>query len=153
MFPPSKMTDTVSIFLFGHAFQVTREAGVVIRIDALEGNAPHDPELERAFRGWLEGDQTEAPPFPFELRGSPFQTRVLTTLLGTPKGALITYQGLAQELGSKRYTRAVARALATNPLPFLYPCHRVVKTGSLRSGYRFGVDLKLEIIQIEAQGQ
>ena len=54
-------------------------------------------------------------------------------LLRIPRGRVTTYGAIAERLGGKRYARAVGTAVATNPLPLLVPCHRVVPA-SLRVG-------------------
>lgn len=66
---------------------------------------------------------------------NPFQAQALQATLEIPYGSTTTYSALAAKLGRPRAARAVGRAEATNPLPLVIPCHRVVgKDGSLR-GY------------------
>lgn len=61
---------------------------------------------------------------PFVFKGTPFQRRVWERISGIPCGQTLTYQALADELGSG--PRAVANACGANYLPLVVPCHRVV---------------------------
>ena len=64
---------------------------------------------------------------------SGFRRDVYNLLCRIPLGKVTTYGAIAQKLGGKRYARAVGTAVATNPLPLIIPCHRVVPA-SLRVG-------------------
>jgi O-6-methylguanine DNA methyltransferase len=57
---------------------------------------------------------------------SSFRRKVYNVLCQIPLGRVTTYGAIAQRLGGKRYARAVGTAVATNPLPLVIPCHRVV---------------------------
>jgi O-6-methylguanine DNA methyltransferase len=64
---------------------------------------------------------------------TPFQRRVYSLLTRIPHGRVTTYGAIAKRLGGLRYSRAVGGAVASNPIPLLVPCHRVVPA-SLRVG-------------------
>jgi AraC family transcriptional regulator of adaptative response/methylated-DNA-[protein]-cysteine methyltransferase len=84
-----------------------------------------------------------------DVQGTAFQWRVWRALTSIPVGETRSYAELAQMIGAPRAVRAVARACATNRLALVVPCHRVVGTdGSLR-GYRWGLDVKRELIARE----
>lgn len=57
---------------------------------------------------------------------SPFQDRVLCTIARIPFGSTLSYSEVAAALGSPTLARAVGQALKRNPLPIIFPCHRVV---------------------------
>jgi O-6-methylguanine DNA methyltransferase len=57
---------------------------------------------------------------------SEFRRNVYMILIRIPRGKVTTYGTIAKKLGSRRYSRAVGGALASNPLPLVIPCHRVV---------------------------
>ncbi len=57
---------------------------------------------------------------------SRFQKSVYLLLRRIPRGRVATYGALATRLGGRRYARAVGTAVASNPLPLVIPCHRVV---------------------------
>ena len=86
---------------------------------------------------------------PLHLRGSPFQCRVWTRLAAIPYGETATYAALADELGTS--PRALARACATNPLPVLIPCHRVVAADGGLGGYSGGdgIETKRALLRLE----
>jgi len=64
---------------------------------------------------------------------SGFRRDVYKALCRIPLGKVTTYGTIARQLGGKRYARAVGTAVATNPLPLIIPCHRVVPS-SLKVG-------------------
>jgi len=73
---------------------------------------------------------------------SPFQHKVLQAVCAIPYGETRTYGQIAIQLESPRAARAVGRANATNPMPLVVPCHRLVGAdGSLR-GYGSGEGIK-----------
>lgn len=66
-----------------------------------------------------------------------------------PTGETRSYGWLARKVGRPRAARAVGRAMATNPLPIVVPCHRVVASdGSLR-GYGGGLAMKAALLRLE----
>ena len=72
------------------------------------------------------------------IKGTPFQLKVWEALLSIPMGKLISYQQVARTIHHPRATRAVANAVASNPLHFLIPCHRVIQSSGVLGGYRAG---------------
>lgn len=71
-----------------------------------------------------------------------FQRRVLPLVAAIPAGETATYGSLAVALGNPQLARAVGRANATNPLPIVIPCHRVVGHDGSLVGYGGGVARK-----------
>ena len=65
-------------------------------------------------------------------------------------GHTVTYKEVAEEVGNPRAVRAVGTACATNPLPIVVPCHRVVRTGGGLGGYAGGLEAKTVLLQLEA---
>jgi O-6-methylguanine DNA methyltransferase len=75
----------------------------------------------------LSGERTSGPPV--DLSGlTAFEQAVLRATLAIPYGEVRPYAWLAREVGRPRAVRAVGSALAGNPVPFVIPCHRVVRT-------------------------
>jgi AraC family transcriptional regulator, regulatory protein of adaptative response / methylated-DNA-[protein]-cysteine methyltransferase len=86
---------------------------------------------------------------PLDLRGTAFQLRVWQALRAIPRGETRSYSQLARELGDPNATRAVARACATNRVALVVPCHRVVGISGSLTGYRWGVDRKRQLLEVE----
>jgi AraC family transcriptional regulator of adaptative response/methylated-DNA-[protein]-cysteine methyltransferase len=79
---------------------------------------------------------------PLDIRGTAFQRRVWEALRKVPAGSTTSYSELAARIGRPKAARAVARAVAANPLAVAVPCHRAVRKGGALSGYRWGVERK-----------
>ena len=87
---------------------------------------------------------------PLDLGGTAFQQRVWRALQEIPAGETASYAEIAKRIGAPKSVRAVARACATNELAVVIPCHRVVRQDGTPSGYRWGVALKLALLEREA---
>lgn len=81
-----------------------------------------------------------------------FQRRVWSALRAIPAGETRTYGEIATEIGAPQAVRAVARACATNPVAVVIPCHRVIRANGGLSGYRWGVERKRRLLEVEAAG-
>ncbi|MGC4065023.1 MAG: bifunctional DNA-binding transcriptional regulator/O6-methylguanine-DNA methyltransferase Ada [Polyangiaceae bacterium] len=86
---------------------------------------------------------------PLDIRGTAFQQRVWRALRDVPPGATVTYSSLARRLGAPNATRAVARACATNVIAVAIPCHRVVRQDGNLAGYRWGLERKRALLELE----
>jgi AraC family transcriptional regulator of adaptative response/methylated-DNA-[protein]-cysteine methyltransferase len=89
---------------------------------------------------------------PLDIRATAFQRRVWTYLQSIPFGATRSYREVAQAIGQPSASRAVARACATNPVAIAIPCHRVVRGDGSSSGYRWGVERKKTLLELERKG-
>lgn len=89
---------------------------------------------------------------PVRLKGSPFQIMVWQALLQVPSGTTLSYGQLAAALGRPGAARAVAGALAKNPIAFLIPCHRIIAASGAIGGYRWGTERKQAILAWEKTG-
>jgi AraC family transcriptional regulator of adaptative response/methylated-DNA-[protein]-cysteine methyltransferase len=87
---------------------------------------------------------------PLDVRGTAFQWRVWRALGRIPAGQTRSYAAVAASLGNAKASRAVARACATNPVALVVPCHRVVTAGGSPGGYRWGRDVKAQLLEAEA---
>jgi AraC family transcriptional regulator, regulatory protein of adaptative response / methylated-DNA-[protein]-cysteine methyltransferase len=86
---------------------------------------------------------------PLDLRGTAFQLRVWQALRDIPRGETRSYSQLAREMGEPKATRAVARACALNRVAIMVPCHRVVGASGSLTGYRWGVERKRQLLEME----
>ncbi len=100
------------------------------------------------FKKFLNGKKIEFD-FPYILKVTPFQERVLNTLKKVKFGNLITYKELSIKSGSPNAYRAVGMACKMNPLPIIIPCHRVIKSNGKIGGFAGGINLKKFLINIE----
>ncbi|MBI4276903.1 MAG: bifunctional DNA-binding transcriptional regulator/O6-methylguanine-DNA methyltransferase Ada [Armatimonadetes bacterium] len=101
-----------------------------------------------AVVGYL-GGQTPHLDLPLDVRATAFQWRVWQELRTIPTGTTRTYGEIARALGRPTAARAVARAVATNPVAVVIPCHRVVREDGGLGGYRWGVERKRTLLARE----
>ncbi len=126
--------------------------------------------VENLFQTWPESQFSENPtglcplvadmfpavpnetrrPFNLLLKGTNFQVNVWKALLRIPEGRVVSYQDIAWLVGRPTSFRAVANAVAINPVAYLIPCHRVIaQTGKINQ-YRWGSSRKKAILGWEA---
>ena len=86
---------------------------------------------------------------PLDIRGTAFQQRVWEALCKVPAGETVSYAEIAARVGNPKSVRAVAQACAANRLAVAIPCHRVVRSDGVLSGYRWGVERKLALLARE----
>jgi AraC family transcriptional regulator of adaptative response/methylated-DNA-[protein]-cysteine methyltransferase len=83
------------------------------------------------------------------VRGTQFQLKVWQALLALPVGTHSSYAELGREIGAPSAARAVGGAVGANPVAWLIPCHRVLRSGGELGGYHWGVDRKRAILAWE----
>lgn len=88
-------------------------------------------------------------PLDFSL-SSGFRQLVQRHLSDIAYGHTETYRQVAATVGNPRAVRAVGSACATNPLPIVVPCHRVLRTDGTVGGYAGGADAKNTLLSLEA---
>ncbi len=139
----------------------------VVRIDLHGSLAPFLKELERRFGAPpLRDDRALSQArcaledyfarritrfeLPVDLSGLPeFNKRVLDELRRVPYGTLVSYGELARRAGQPGAARAVGRAMGSNPLPILFPCHRVVAQDGSLGGFGGGLPMKRALLELE----
>ena len=84
------------------------------------------------------------------LRGTPFQIQVWRALLRIPPGAAASYSQVAAAIGRPTARRAVGQACGINPVPWLIPCHRVLRADGAVWDYRWGARRKEMMLAWEA---
>ncbi|MBW3659834.1 MAG: methylated-DNA--[protein]-cysteine S-methyltransferase [Actinobacteria bacterium] len=127
----------------------------------------HDAAVEAVRREWPAADVvvdvpgTAAPvaaafgpegsgPVSLAVAGTNLQLKVWEALLTVPAGQVTTYGDLARALERPTAARAVASAVAANPVAVLIPCHRVIRGTGALAGYRWGTDRKRVLLAREA---
>ena len=88
--------------------------------------------------------------FPLADQGAPFTRQVREKMQMIPWGHALTYRELAAKAGSPKASRAVGQACATNPLPLIVPCHRVLAEAGI-GGFAYGVEWKSSLLALETE--
>jgi AraC family transcriptional regulator of adaptative response/methylated-DNA-[protein]-cysteine methyltransferase len=99
--------------------------------------------IQRAFEPLQQDDRS---PIPLLLKGTNFQIKVWEALLSIPTGSLTSYQDLARGIGKPTASRAVGSAVGANPIAYLIPCHRVIRSSGTFGNYRYGTARKQAIL-------
>ena len=99
-----------------------------------------------SLRAHLKGQSVK---FPLDVSGTNFQMRVWSALRSIPLGETRSYFEVAKMVGEPRAVRAVANACASNPVPLIIPCHRVIRKDGSLGGYGLGVRRKKALLKKE----
>ncbi len=99
-------------------------------VDCINGTEPH-------------------PDIALDIHGTAFQAKVWETLRRIPRGQTRSYAQIAEALKQPKAVRAVARAIASNPVAVIVPCHRVVRSDGSLGGYRWGLERKEQLLEAE----
>jgi AraC family transcriptional regulator of adaptative response/methylated-DNA-[protein]-cysteine methyltransferase len=75
--------------------------------------------------------------------------RVWKYLQSIPSGDVVSYREVAAGIGRPKASRAVANAVARNPVAVIIPCHRVIRDSGALGGYRWGLERKRTLLDIE----
>lgn len=152
----------------GPLFAVVSEDGALLHLEFLKERAPAEiaEKLQRSLRvtfledsgrtgevrnqlaEYFDGRRRD---FEFELRpsGTEFQQQVWTELCKIPFGGLTSYGEIARTIGRPNSSRAVGRAVGTNPIPVIIPCHRVIGKDRSLTGFGGGIPAKIALLEIE----
>ncbi len=124
------------------------------RHPALEGEIEHCADhkilhrAEEQLAEYFTGKRREFN-LPLELKGTVFQIKSWRELQRIPYGQTISYGKQAAALGDSRKARAVGMANNRNPLAIIIPCHRVIGSGGLLTGYSGGLNRKEYLLNLE----
>ena len=111
------------------------------RAEVVEDAEAIRPWVEAAFGG--EGAK-------LHLVGAPFQIKVWEALLAIPSGQVVTYGEIARAIGAPKAVRAVGTAVGRNPVSWLIPCHRALRTTGALGGYHWGLPVKRAMLAWES---
>lgn len=107
---------------------------------------PYVKELKEYFSGKRQKFDL---PIDISSFGTPFQRGVLEMVTKVPYGTTVSYGDIATSLDNARSVRAVAHAVALNPVLIVIPCHRIIMSNGKIGGYRLGAKEKLRLINLE----
>ncbi len=99
-----------------------------------------------ALNDHLNGQEVR---LPVDIRGTGFQLRVWMALRDIPLGETRSYSEVARTIGEPQAVRAVANACASNPVPLIIPCHRVIRKDGSLGGYGLGIGRKKALLSTE----
>ena len=103
----------------------------------------------RAIAKSLDGGSTILK-LPLDIRGTPFQRSVWDQLRAIPRGQTRSYTEIARRIGRPRAIRAVGTANGANPVAIVIPCHRALRASGHLGGYRWGLERKRRLLELEA---
>ncbi|MEE9424219.1 MAG: methylated-DNA--[protein]-cysteine S-methyltransferase [Methylococcales bacterium] len=112
----------------------------------LENRSRIDMMSKKIFNTHTESNEK----FHLLVQGSNFQIKVWESLVRIPAGMAFSYQQVANSIALPSGSRAVANAIAKNPVGYLIPCHRVIRNTGVVGGYRWGSERKQAILAWEA---
>lgn len=99
---------------------------------------------------FFTGDWSDLQKVKLHLKGTAFQLKVWQSLLKIPFGNISTYASIAADIKSPGASRAVGSAIGSNPVAFLIPCHRVIRSSGIFGEYHWGSERKTAILGWEA---
>jgi AraC family transcriptional regulator of adaptative response/methylated-DNA-[protein]-cysteine methyltransferase len=135
------------------AFADNEEAEALAKLQSRFPNAVYHQTLDQFQQNALfifTQDWSKLSEIKLHLKGTAFQLKVWETLLKVPMGGLTTYARLAGSLNNPNACRAVGTAVGDNPVAFLIPCHRVIKSTGEIGQYHWGSPRKNAMIGWEA---
>ncbi|MGP7816481.1 methylated-DNA--[protein]-cysteine S-methyltransferase [Niallia sp. 01092] len=100
---------------------------------------------------YLEGNRKTFT-VPFDYNGTAFQLTVWNALCEIPYGQTKSYSDIANDINKPSAVRAVGAAIGANPVLITVPCHRVVGKNGALTGYRGGLEMKTQLLNLERQG-
>lgn len=105
-------------------------------------------EAARQLEQYFAGKQREFS-LPLAPDGTEFQQKVWRALCSVPYGETRSYKEIAELVGSPKAFRAVGMANNRNPIPIFIPCHRIIGANGKLIGYRGGLDVKNQLLNLE----
>lgn len=106
---------------------------------------PYLEELAEYFQGKRKTFQK-----PLDLYGTPFQLSVWNALCEIPYGQIRSYSDIANQIQKPTSVRAVGAAIGANPVLIVVLCHRVIGKNRTLTGYRGGLEMKKQLLQLES---
>lgn len=118
--------------------------------DGFKLHPAHNPHgLRDAINRYFEGDIRAIDEIGVETAGTPFQRSVWKELRNIPKGSVISYGKLAEQIARPNAVRAVGLANGSNPVGIVVPCHRVIGSDGSLTGYGGGLERKRWLLEHE----
>lgn len=109
--------------------------------------ANDNEQIMRIWRG--QGDDKRK--LKLDLYGTNFQIQVWQALLKIPLGETVTYMDIAEQVCTRKASRAVGNAVGANPVSLLIPCHRVIRSTGIIDNYGWGSPRKKLLLGLEGR--
>lgn len=141
----------------GLAFVGSRNAGLIELVvwiemyragTLLEENNEFMQTYQTLLKEYFQGTRKEFD-VALDVKGTNFQETVWRELLNIPYGETRTYSDIAHAVGNPKAIRAVSGAIGKNPVAIVVPCHRVIGKNGKLTGYRGGLEMKEELLELE----
>ncbi|GAB3319637.1 methylated-DNA--[protein]-cysteine S-methyltransferase [Hymenobacter humi] len=107
-------------------------------------------EVTAAVRSWLAGDPAAAATVPVRQHGGVFMQELWARMREIPAGSPVSYAELATLAGRPLAPRGAGQACQTNAIGLFVPDHRVRKGDGSLGGYRWGIEVKAKLLEMEA---
>lgn len=118
--------------------------------DEEEKETPLIKKTIQQLTEYFEG-QRKTFDLPLKIDGTEFQKRTWLELTKIPYGKTISYKELAKAVGNEKACRAVGMANNKNKIMIIIPCHRVIGSNGDLTGYAGGVNIKKQLLDLEAE--
>lgn len=118
--------------------------------DEEEKETPLIKKTIQQLTEYFEG-QRKTFDLPLKIDGTEFQKRTWLELTKIPYGKTISYKELAKAVGNEKACRAVGMANNKNKIMIVIPCHRVIGSNGDLTGYAGGVNIKKQLLDLEAE--
>lgn len=151
------MLESVIFYSPLGAIRIAAEADCIVRLDFVKA-AEHAPVWNIA-NSLLAAAQAQLAEYfagkrrqfdlPLNPKGTEFQKKVWQALQTIPYGETRTYKDIAEAVGAPKGFRAVGMANHNNPIAIIIPCHRVIGSNGLLTGYAGGLEYKRALLSLE----
>lgn len=144
--------DRLRRVVFGHASRADAWVALDARVGPSSRLTPAMRGLIQRLRAAAGGRPDAFADVPIDLTGrTPFQLAVIDACRRIPRGQVVTYGQLAAQAGFPGRARAVGNVMASNQVPLVVPCHRVVAANGQLGGFSApaGIDMKCRLLRLE----
>ncbi len=107
------------------------------------------PKVADELKRYFAGEKVQFRCAIDERLGTPFKRDVWRAVAAVPYGQVVSYGEVARRVGKPGAARAVGNAMATNPVPIIVPCHRVITAQGKIGGFGGGLTLKRRLLALE----
>jgi methylated-DNA-[protein]-cysteine S-methyltransferase len=113
-----------------------------------EKDTPFKKKVLKQMEEYLEGKRKTFD-IDIYINTTEFSNKVLKEISKIAYGKTTSYRDIAISIGNPKASRAVGTVCNRNPLPLIIPCHRVIATNGSLVGYRGGIDVKKQLLDLE----